>query len=235
MKPTLLLLTALLLAVSVAPATAQYAVFDIIGNCWEKSPGETAPNEFPPSNAGDMMSAVGFVDGSSQALSPPLGPYEYTFHFADLESQGQIVNPFNPDEILVSYTGGTVSISTDQVGGGGYTQGDYGVFPPNATAPSTFIDGSVFLLGYFTTFNLRFNPLTHTGSAQGVIVFTDDQNGPLPPTGNSFLFEGVVGPELDPLIPAGYNLELDGQIFVDEGVPNEHTSWGQLKALYEQN
>jgi hypothetical protein len=235
MKPTLLTMTALLLAVTAAPAAAQYAVFDIIGNVWEQSPDESGINEFPPSNAGDLMSAVGFVDGASQTLSPPLGPYEYTFHFAELESQGQIVNPFNADEILISYTGGTVSISTDQVGGGGYTQGDYGVFPPNATSPGTFIDGSVYLLGYFSSFNLRYNTVTFSGSAQGVIVFTDDQNGPLPPTGNSFLFEVVVGPELDPLIPDGYNLELDGQIYVDEGVPNEDSSWGKLKALYEKN
>jgi hypothetical protein len=233
MRISLLTTTALLLAMLVGPASAQYVVFDIIGNVWESSVGGGGPNVFPPSDPGDQMFAVGFVDGASQALTPPLGPYEYTYYFSNLVSGGQIVNPANLDEILVSYAGGNVEIHTDQVGGGSYTVGDYGINPPNASAPGTFTDGSVYLIGHFTQFNLRYNTVRFTGSAQGVIVFTADQNGPLPPTGNSFLFEGIVGPQLDPLIPQGYNLELDGQIFVDSGVPAEQNSWGKLKALYK--
>ena len=65
-----------------------------------------------------------------------------------------------------NYSGGTIQIYEDLS-----PDHDYGINPPNATAPSTFADGTLLLSGNFTRFVVQTNDFTQfqVGNAEGDI------------------------------------------------------------------
>jgi hypothetical protein len=139
----------------------------------------------------------------------------------NLVSLGESV--FGPVHI-VSYSGGNLTIYVDWLP----SDHDYGVNPPNATAPFTFTNGiSTYLDGYFTTFSLQFNTSTSNGSFSGQLNFTGgDVYGLLHATDGWTFGSNIAG-----FSPQGYDLELNGDVFL-QVVGVEQESWGGIKSLY---
>lgn len=236
LRYTLCVFIAVLIVGAAGPAPAQdYAMLDIIGYLYESDndPGVTG---FPPSNQGDVLAGLGFVDNVSDPLiwGVDFSVYQYTWVMSGLVSQGQVV--LGDGTLRIFYEGGTVDIMADPLLDMGYTTPYYGVDPPDAGAISSFGDGYVYLHGVFTQFAMDYDPLLESGGFQGYIDFTlgthfAPGNEELVNTGG-YTMSGVLGPGQDGTIPQGYDLETDGHIWFDPTVPEHEASWGEIKSLF---
>ena len=212
-----------------------YAMLDIIGYLYESDndPGVTG---FPPSNPGDVLSGLGFIDNVSDPLiwGVDFSVYQYTWVLDGLVSQGQVV--LGDGTLRMFYAGGAIDIMADPLLDMGYTTPYFGVDPPDAGAVSSFGDGYVYLHGDFTQFAMDYDPLLESGSFQGYIKFTLGShfapgNEELENT-SGYTLSGVLGPGQDGTIPIGYDLETDGHIWFDPTVPDTKATWGQIKDLF---
>jgi hypothetical protein len=184
---------------------------------------------YPPSNPGDILAAVGFIEDMSQPLEWSPDEYQYTIYMDDLVSAGEV--DIGGGTFYITYDGGFVDIVAQRYDDPGYTMPDYGIEPPNATAPSTFTDGEIYLHGYFYMFYMLYYPSLHVGNFEGLINWTlhPDLGELFNPEGN--VFAGTVDPLMAP-VPDGYDFEMDGHVTFDPTIPNELKSWGGVKNLY---
>jgi len=214
-------------------AHAQSDVMDIIGFLYE-SDNTPGVQGFPPSNPGDVLAGLGFVDNISAPLTWSQDDYEYTFVLSDLVSLGE--TDLGGGNYRTFYTGGSIDIIADEFVGAGYTMPFYGVDPPDALAIASFGDGEVYLHGTFANFAVNFNTTTSVGNFQGTLVFQlgshYDELGQELQNPNAVTIAGLIGQDVDPAVPDGYDLEADGHIYYDGTIPNEDMTWTQLKNLY---
>lgn len=214
------LLLILVATACVGVANADVGVIDYLGYTWETG-------GFPPTNMGEELNIVGIADGIDAIFGVDLGTTEITFHASGLISQGALVQN---GAWTIPYTGGTIEFYDDPNGGH-----DYGTNPPNGTSPSSFEDGTLFLHGTFTSFFLYFDPVSGAGAFEGQVEFTSGSGLPaltqLPAHAYTFggaLSATAVGPGN---IPAGYDLQVDGNLHIDI-VGVEQKSWTGIKNLY---
>jgi hypothetical protein len=210
--------TVLVFALSVALVGSAFAteeqILHMSGESWEDG-------AFPPSESGDQLSAVGILNDIENPLVWDTNTYAYTWHMRELVSVGETtIGSMH----LVSYSGGLLTIYVDWLP----SNHDYGINPPNATSPATFIDGiSTYLDGYFTSFSLTFNSATASGSFSGQLNFTGgDVYGLLHATDGWTFGSNIAG-----FSPEGYDLELNGSVFLTV-VSVEDETWGGIKSLY---
>lgn len=184
------------------------------------------------SNAGSELTILGSID----TFFAPFGDLdpntvEYTFVFDGLVSLGTVVTGgviFETD-----YAGGAFRIYADSVG-----NYDFGVNPPNGTAPSTFEDGELILEGFLQNFHVVLSDFGLPPGATG--SFTADWEF----TGGS-LYDRVVGcygpmlgnwtDDTDVVtLPAGYTSHTDGKFDLEDCRPTgtEDSSWGSVKRLF---
>jgi hypothetical protein len=222
------LLTALALVMSTGVCWAQNTILDFTGFMYEEdnTPGAIG---FPPSDAGDVLTAVGHIESISQPLMWSPDSYEYTIYISDLVSDGWY--DIGGGCYYITYSGGACDIIAQEYAGAGYTAPDYGIEPPNATVPSTFIDGEVYLHGEFYSFYMVYYPTLHVGNFEGLINWTlhPDLGELFDPEGN--IFAGTVDPLAAP-VPDGFDMEMDGHVDFNPTIPVERDTWGDLKLLY---
>jgi hypothetical protein len=210
---------ALLLVMSLAgSALATQQILHLSGNAWEDDgPGGT----FPPSNPGDAFNICGILNDIEYPLVWDTSNYSYTMWVRGLVSLGETV--FGTTHVA-SFSGGFFTIYVDFLP----SNADYGVDPPNATAPSTFNDGiSVYLDGYFTGFSTTFNTATQAGTFSGTLNFTGGDVYPLLTATDGWTF----GANIAGLSPQGYDLEMNGDVYLQVVAVEPH-SWGGVKSLY---
>lgn len=213
-KVTTCTLIALLLTAAAAHADPSQHILYMSGNAWETG-------AFPPSNVGDEFSAVGILNDIEEPLVWDTQNYSYTWYVRDLISTGESL--FGTIHVA-SYTGGLITIAVDFLP----SNHDYGINPPNATVPSTFIDGiSTYLEGEFTDFELTFNDATQSGGFTGTLNFTGGDVYPLLNATDGWTF----GSNIAGVSPQGYDLELNGSVFLTV-VSVEKDTWGGIKSLY---
>lgn len=184
------------------------------------------------SSPGSELTILGRIDD----FSGPLGgldpdAMEYTFIFEDLISQGTVV--IGGIIFETAYVGGVFRIYEDST-----PDFEFGIDPPNGTAPATFTDGELILEGTLSDFEVVLiddgQPPGATGNFTARWVFTGGSLYPLVP--------GCYGPMLgdwtdDPRvapIPQGYTCHTDGKFDLENcpGTPVEDGSWGAIKSLY---
>lgn len=213
----------LLVALALIPvgANAQNAIIDYQGYAWETG-------GFPPSNAGDALEMVAVVDDIDSRFGVNFALEEVTLHVSGLTSAGQV--DIGGGVLSISYTGGLINLYRDPS-----KNHDYGVNPANATAPPTFVDGTLFLGGAFSSFFMFFDPSTGTGAYEGNCSFTTGTGltalNQLNANGYTFggtLNTGASGGN----VPQGYDLQCDGVIEVEVIVGVEQESWGKIKGMY---
>jgi hypothetical protein len=199
-------------------------LFDYVGFDYENP----NPNVATFGELGSGYVGVGEVPGLFAPLVADTANNQYTYVMYGLTAINvQSVGPF----LVVDYTPGTLEIWEDSKSTG--TAADYGTIPPNATAPSTFNDGTLFLTGSLTGFRFVFNTVSNSGSFDSNFNVTGgSQLGNVVAFGQTagWTFSGVTANALN--IPQGYYHQVDGQTFLDKPVPAQPRSWGQIKADY---
>lgn len=199
------------------PAFAQVASLDYVGYGWEDG-------GFPPSDAGDVLNFVGVVTSGDLIFGLEPGVHETTIHLYDLVSTGGI--DIGGGNTMFNYVGGMLDIYTDPT-----FNAAWGTLPPNATAPSTFNDGTLFFRGAFTSCVL-FMTSAGGGSYEGTLngisgTLIDDFCEDCVYTWGGAFTAGV-----DAQLPEGYDLQMDGIFEIDISVASETTSWDNMKALF---
>jgi len=208
--PVLFLLSCLLVPLRADAATAEYDGF-----AWETG-------GFPPSNPGDLFNAVGVVHTTDLPID--LGVNEATIFIGNLISTGQV--HLGPDLLAVFYVGGDFELWLDRT-----MNSDFGVDPPNATVPSTFVDGTLLLNGIFTSFSILWDTSTNTGTFEGNLAWIGGR-GIGSVAGSSMTTGGLLGPD-NGNAPKGYDLALDEAILTGNlPVPVESSTWGAVKSTF---
>lgn len=190
------------------------------------------PNNTPGfGNVGDGYNSLGLVlSVNPSMLTINNVGNEYTYRFNNLSATStELAAPF----LFVFYTAGDFDIYEDSRSGG--TAADYGTNPGNATAPSTFVDGTNILGGTVTNFVLTIDLSSGTGSFNGDIVFNrGTQSGSIPPAQlGGWTFAGLTSGG-GTGAPVGYQHQVDGEIRVPDAVPAQTKSWGQVKSTYRR-
>lgn len=190
--------------------------------------------DYEPTQVGPGFGDVGntyAVLATSPQLGAPLtydfSLNQYTVTISGLTSVSKVsLGTFD----IINYSGGSVDVFCDLLSGG--TPANYGVNPPNATAPSSFNDGTNILVGTLSNFQVVFDNATRTGSFEGDLTFTGGtQLGNFPTNQRSgWTFAGVTGNS--PITPQGYLHQVDGSIYLDNPVPVEAKTWGAIKAQF---
>jgi hypothetical protein len=214
-----------LFALAPGAASAQTLFFDYVGYDYE------APdlNATQFGEVGSGYVSLGFVPGLFAPLVPNTVANEYTYYISGLTSVSQMtIGTF----VITNYSPGILSVYEDSKSSG--TAADYGVNPPNATAPPSFIDGNLFVTGALTNFQYIYNTLSGSGSFEADFEVTGGSevtNNNIPANQRKgWTFAGTSANELN--MPEGYAHQVDGQVFLNEPVPTRTTTWGGLKAQY---
>lgn len=228
----------LLFAVSLVCAAPQHAAADVTLISFSGFDYEDANLNGTYLDIGEGYKALGDVTSVDPVL---LGPYvdfgtkEYTFHM------------FNLTVISRTAVGPFLSVSFANGGRGRYYEDDlspvgthrtYGVNPPNATAPSTFIDGPgpppnpVKLGGSIDGFTLAYNFNTNTGNFSGDMTLDEGSALIYIPPGqrSGWTLGGLAGPPNDTIAP-GYTHQINGECRYPT-TPASRSTWGMIKSLY---
>ncbi len=230
MKRAVLLLL-LALSTIAAPAFAQTDVFllGFAGYDYE-SPN---PNPGPDGNyltIGEGYKALGFVTSFDAYLTPyvDIVANEYTYHYYDLTVQNYTYYPeYRYLEVGFANPGRGRFYEDNS------TQALYSANPPNATAPSTFIDGTVILGGHIEFLVLNYDFAANQGGFTGNIHFDEGSLLAQIPEAqrDGWTLSGLAG-RPNPAIPDGYDHQISGECRIPGPVPATHRTWGALKALY---
>jgi hypothetical protein len=225
------LLLLLALGVIAAPAFAQTDVFLLgFGGFDYESPNPDPGNYL---TIGEGYKSLGFVTSFDAYLAPYVNTTanEYTYYYYDLTVQNYDYYPeFAYLEVGFANPGrGRFYEDSHSTG----TQALYGVYPPNATAPSTFIDGTVFLGGHIEFLVLSYDFTANQGAFSGNIHFDEGSLlGHIPEAQrDGWTLSGLAGRN-NPSIPNGYDHQTSGECRIPGPTPATHRTWGALKALY---
>jgi hypothetical protein len=194
------------------------------------------------SNAGSVMSFVGIVNsfaGQLNGLNPIPAGKEYTVYGFGFVSGGTAITPGGfANTYVTSYSGGTVEVWEDNS-----PDAAFGTNPPNATVPSTFNDGSLFLR--ITVPNVV---VTFSKQNSNQFVFAGNLDSGTP---NCIATAGSAVPLLSqggqpcPMrltggwlarpgnFPVGYSAHYDGKIDIDCPTPAVSSTWGRIKNTYQ--
>jgi hypothetical protein len=203
-----------LLSLGLASGAQATSLIDFVGYSYEFG-------GFPPSDPGDALNFVALVDGLTPPLSWNPAGNEYTLHLTNLTSLGA-EHP-DPNNIVVSYSGGVLNLHEDSS-----FNSETGINPPNATVPSSFIDGPLYLGGDLAQFTIFFNTQFNSGAFEADVTFNDGSHlAELGAQNTGYTFGGVFifG------TPQGYDLQWDGQILLDP-VAVEAVTWGGVKSTF---
>jgi hypothetical protein len=156
---------------------------------------------------------------------------EYTFSIQNL-CTAMVDSTTIPGLIIWSFTGGTVDVYEDAIAGG--THRDYGINPPNATAPSTFEDGTLVLGGDFSMMTLVWNTFSGVGSLEGTMDLNRGSQLSNIPMNQRTGWTLAATRDIDDPIPTpeGYFWQIDGYLEISDPIPTEQKSWGELKRQY---
>ena len=177
------------------------------------------------SAVGDTLNMVGVVTYIEDFWGVDLSANELTFRLTDLVVTSETVQP---GWRFVTYSQGRIEMWLDPG-----RDHDYGVDPPNATAPATFTNGALFLGGIVHSFGITYYTGNPMGSLWGNATFTAGSAIDLAQQWASFgwpMLSGTVHPA-GATEPQGYDLRYTGYLYaVIDAV--EKSTWGGVKALY---
>lgn len=174
--------------------------------------------------------AVGYVPSVEPTyLNFDYGTNEYTFFFTGAcIAQADTFGTF----IVLSFTGGAFDVYEDPLSGG--TAADYGANPPNATAPSTFSDGTLVIGADITSLMVYFDLATGEGSLEGTMdLVRGTQLGNIPPYQRmGWTLGGLREVPVGIPIPEGYSWQIDGSLYIEDPIATEPSTWGGIKQKF---
>ena len=200
----------------------------------------TQHNFFGGARRLDVSATVGNLFANQlNGLNPIPAGTEYTVYGFGFVSAGTVITPGGfANAYTTVYSGGTVEVWQD-----GSPDAAFGTNPPNATVPSTFNDGSLFLRMTVPSLTVTFSKqnsnqnvlggladsgppnCTATAGSALPLLFPSGQPCPLRLTGGWLAKPGN--------FPAGYSAHYDGKIDVDCPTPATPSTWGRVKSQYQ--
>jgi hypothetical protein len=189
-------------------------------------------------DVGEGYEIVGLVTGAGPLLAPwiDLSSYEYTIHIHDLTVTGHLF--VSPNFLFVTFANnGRIRYYADNFPADGGTAATYGTNPPNATASSTFIDGTSDpntgerITGDVDELVLFYNFSINHGSCGGKVTLDGGPDLVYLPPGYRSDWELRLDGQTNSNVPAGYDHQVDGDLRLFTS-PAAHRTWGALKALY---
>ena len=225
-KALLLLFAAISVFAVRAQAVPTEAIVSFTGFDFVSPNAPTTPFLVP----GDSYFAVGLATSFGPTISGAInGADEHSFILQDAvvgtsawDGTNLVVN-FNPAARIRFYE----DPSHDYA---------YGTNPPNATSPSTFIDGSLILGAQLDNLVLVYSydaTFGNTGTFYGTATL--DEGADLvvvPPTRRAgWVLSGTIG-QPNPSVPAGYVNQVEGELQIPDVTPTAQKTWGSIKALY---
>lgn len=229
----LLLLCLATLAVGAPAAHAtgeEVLLFGFTGFDYEDP--DTSPGTYLA--VGEGYKVVGFVTSVGPWLDPWVDQSvnEYTVHMYDLTVNA---NYFFPPFLTVTFdNGGRGRYYEDDIASG--TNATYGTNPPNATSPSTFIDGAMQIGGRIDYFVLTYDFSINDGNFSGEMTLDEGPDLTYVPPGSytGWTLGGINNHGLggNPTVPAGYDHQVEGECRKPGKTPASHTTWGSVKKLY---
>lgn len=236
MKCTVLLLLLCAVVAFATPASAQTyeTLFAFTGFDYQDPNPSNVPDPVNHTDylaVGEGYNIVSFVTSFGPLLTPWVDPstYEYTHY---LYNAIVTSHTFGFGFLEVHFASGALSrYYRDPLSGG--THGTYGTFPPNATSPSTFIDGSMRLGGTIgSDFTLVYDFTGNQGNISGSMTIDTGPDIIYVPSGQraGWTLAGQAG-RPNATVPDGYDNQVSGECKV-LSVPVTHKTWGALKALY---
>lgn len=185
-----------------------------------------ASNGLNPSDELHLISHVTSVDGPDP-LPFDTDLNEYTLVVTGLISNGEIEeDPGPPARTSITYNLGFFEIYEDPS-----MNSDWNEYPSIATPPSTFFDGSVWLSGPFTDFTMTLWRDYGTANFEGHISLTGG-SAIAHFTEDAYTFGGNLIPPHNPGFPPGYDLSVDGEVWVEAPVATGTSTISEIKALY---
>ena len=226
-RAALLLLFASLLAFA-SPALADQVLLSFTGFDYQDP-----NNSSTYLDLGEGYKVVGFVTSAGPLLSPYIdfSSKEYTIYVRDLTVNGRF---FTFPNLTVTFSNnGRGGYYQDDFPSGGGTAATYGVNPPNATAPSTFIDGSERVTGRVDNFVLVYNFSANQGSFAGNMTLDGGPDLIYVPSGQraGWTLGGLLGAP-NATLPQGYDHQADGECRIPDPTRATSRTWGAIKALY---
>jgi len=228
-KAFLLLFTAIF--AFAVPAFAQnHVLFAFQG--FDYQDPNTNPNPDPATgylDLGEGYKTVGFVTSVGSELDPytDFTLNEYTFHAFNLTVAARF---YAGGFLEVDFNnGGRARYFQDPKSGG--THATYGVNPPNATSPSTFIDGTLQIGGSINSFILTYDFNLNQGNTSGSMNLDEGIQLVYVPVHNGWTLAGLAG-RPNGTVPTGYDNQLSGECRIPDATPTTHRTWGAVKALY---
>jgi hypothetical protein len=221
-----------------AVAQADVFITDYYGFSWETTPS----GQYVPLQSGNTYDIDGVVDAILAPLTSDFQHNQYTFAIQGGVQNGPAAVVGSGVDFRGAYTeyqvgyfdGANFSVYEDPLAGG--TSANWGVNPPNATSPSTFVDGSPYLTATTRNWASYINVYTNgqeIGSFEMDLTFTGGTHvGEVGGPGTTgYSFAGLTkNPHAS--IPTGYKERIDGQQFV---TPVQPSTWGAIKKLYAKN
>lgn len=198
MRRSALSLGSALFAAIVGAADSRATTIDYQGYAFETG-------GFPASDAGDTLRIP--IVATAASLGIDLATHEVTGWIHGLVSGGTV--DVGDGILMTTYGTGRIEIYRDAS-----RDRDFGEFPPNLTAPSTFVNGELCLAGELTDFVLFFDPESQSGAYEGNVDFTTGACLAELGAGSArgFTFGGVVTPAVSGSVPPGYDLSVDGYL-----------------------
>jgi hypothetical protein len=231
-KALLLIFTA---ALAFAPrAHADQLLFGFTG--FDYQDPNTNPGTYLDLSEGYRV--LGFITSAGPLLDPyvDLSVYEFTLEMKNLSVVSR--TSFGPLLAVNFANGGSASYYRDPISGGS-SNATYGINPPNATAPSSFNDGSLRLTGSIDNFVLTYNFGTNQGNFSGDMTITGgpDQVYIPPDVYAGWILGGLSGNGLsgppNTTVPTGYDHQVSGECrHPDPTTTTSQHTWGAVKALY---
>jgi hypothetical protein len=229
MKRAALLLLLLAFSAIAVPAVADTDVFLLGFTGYDYEFANPDPAQYLA--VGEGYNALGFVTQFGPYIESFVNPalFEYTYNFYDLTVQSRF---YDGTSLEVDFANpGRGRFFEDGRAGG--TAADYGIDPPNLTAPSTFIDGTLILGGHIENLVLVYDYRNNQGACIGNIHFDEGSLlGQIPETQrDGWTINGLAG-RPNPSVPQGYTHQISGECHIPGSTPASHRTWGALKALY---
>jgi hypothetical protein len=221
---TFLLLGFVACVAGVRPASAQQLLYDYVGFDYETPIVD--PINF--GGVGNGYVSVGEVPVIPAPLVVDQTNNEYTYVLTGLTAS---VRTVFGSFAVIEYTGpATLTLYEDSKTSG--TAFDYGVNPPNGTAPPSFMDGTAILVGSITNFRIIYNLASGSGSFDSDFTVTGGtQYGNIPiGTLAGWQFAGLTQNSIT--IPQGYAHQVDGEVYLQPPSASRSSSWGNLKRSY---
>jgi hypothetical protein len=183
--------------------------------------------------AGSCYGASGEITSVNPAyLTFDYGVNQYTFNW-DYACEAS-ADTFGTTAVYTYMGGAGFDVYCDSIATG--TAFDYGINPPNATAPSTFTDGDNVLGGSWDgPITLVLDLTDGSGSMNATLTWNrGSMLGDIPAECRTMSLT-LAGVSFDPGAtgwPEGYHWQITGQMLLDCQTPVENETWGGIKTRF---